>query len=503
LGILNTISQHKSLPALLSGVLIGLSYPPLPLGFLAWFGFIPLFLALKECDLKEAFKYGYLGGITAHFITLYWIGFNSGAGFFPVFLSLISAVFYLSLFWGLFTLILCIFLQKKKVFLWFSPLIWIAMEWIRSLGTLGFPWIDLALTQSRFIPLIQLLDVTGSSGISLWILILNVLLYFSYESESGKLKYALAAVGIVSVLWMVGLQKINNLDNNSVDNSVNVAVTQPSVDPNEKWERDNRKQMFELMHQLLDKAMDLGPDLIVWPETALPSYLRLSGKDRSPIQEKVNMNKIPLFSGTIDREKSEDGKPLYFNGSIFFQPHEPPEMYHKVKLVPFAEYVPLSGYFPKLNDLNFGQGNFTAGKEFTLFQFDNFSFSNLICYESSLPEVVRKFVLKGAEFITVQANDGWLGKTSGPYQHFEIAKLRAVENRRSIVRSANTGISGIILPSGKILEKKMLGERAVFKGDISLSNKITIYTKFGNILGKCSVIFIILCTGIISWSKKI
>jgi len=156
-----------------------------------------------------------------------------------------------------------------------------------------------------------------------------------------------------------------------------------------------------------------------------------------------------------------------------------------------------------LNDLNFGQGNFTAGKEFTLFQFDNFSFSNLICYESSLPNIVRKFVLKGAEFITIQANDGWLGKTSGPYQHFEIATMRAIENRRSIVRSANTGISGIILPSGKILEKKTLGERSVFKGKFSLSIKITFYTKFGNILGKWISLIFILSAGLILWIKRL
>jgi len=210
-----------------------------------------------------------------------------------------------------------------------------------------------------------------------------------------------------------------------------------------------------------------------------------------------------LLSGTIDRENPENKKSVYFNGSIFFQPQKPPEIYHKVKLVPFAEYVPLSGYFPSLNDLNFGQGNFTAGKEFTIFQFDNFSFSNLICYESSLPNIVRKFVLQGAEFITIQANDGWLGKTSGPYQHFEIAKMRAIENRRSIVRSANTGISGIILPSGKIMEKKTLGERSVFKGSVSLSNKITFYTKFGNILGKWISLIFIISAGLILWIKRL
>ena len=132
-------------------------------------------------------------------------------------------------------------------------------------------------------------------------------------------------------------------------------------------------------------------------------------------------------------------------------------------------------YFPQLNEFNFGQGNFTAGLEYTLFKSENFSFSNLICFESSLPEIVRKFVLTGAEFLIIQANDGWLGNTSGPYQHFELAKLRAVENRRSVVRSANT----------------------------AMFDKLTFYSKFGNILGKYSTFLIIFCIGAILWLKKI
>ena len=500
---MNTIIHKKILLSLLSGLFIGLSFPPFPLGFLAWFGLIPLFLSLEDCSYKESLKYGYIAGITAHFIVLYWIGFNSGAGFLPVFLSLIGAVFYLSLFWALFAITLQYFLQEKTVFICFAPLIWIAMEWLRSLGPLGFPWMDLALTQSRFIYFIQIMDVTGASGVSFWILILNVLFYFSITVRKGKMIYSMAAIGLLAILWLHGSHKINSIEKDSIGKSIILAVTQPNVDPNEKWEKDNRNQTFELMHQLLDRAMEYDPDMILWPETALPSYLRLSRKDNHLLQKKVNKYEIPLLSGTIDREYSENKNPIYFNGSIFFKPQQPPQIYHKVKLVPFAEYVPLSGYFPSLKDLNFGQGNFTAGKEFTLFQSDRFLFANLICYESSLPDIVRKFVLKGAEFITIQANDGWLGKTSGPYQHFEIAKMRVIENRRSIVRSANTGISGIILPSGKVLEKKTLGERSVFKGNVSLSNKMTFYTKFGNILGKWISLLFILCAGLIICLKRL
>tara|TARA_Y100000588_G_scaffold390847_1_gene497533 strand:+ start:16800 stop:18299 length:1500 start_codon:yes stop_codon:yes gene_type:complete len=499
---LNFPDYKNLLLSVLSGFLIGISYPSLPLGFLAWIGFIPLFIVLISCKNNYLFKYGYLAGITSHFITLYWIGLNSGAGFVPVFLSLIGAVFYLSLYWGLFTTILGILINIKPSFLWFSPLIWTSLEWIRSFGPLGFPWIDLALTQTRFLPLIQIMDVTGSSGVSFWIMTLNVLLFLFFNSKDSRKKYAVCAIGLIGLLWIFGLMKINSIENIPLNNSIQVAITQPNVDPNEKWERNNRESTFNLMHMLLDEAINMNPDLILWPETALPSYLRLSSSDRRPIQEKVDNYNIPLLSGTIDKQFSKGGFPLYFNGSIYLQPNKPSEVYHKVKLVPFAEYVPLSDFFPKLSELNFGQGNFTKGNEFTLFSIGDDYFSNLICYESSLPDVVRKFVMRGAKFLTIQANDGWLGNSSGPFQHFELAILRAVENRRSIVRSANTGISGVITPSGKVKVQKNIGERSVFIDSIPLFELNTFYTEHGNILGKLSSIMIVLSLGVLIWLKK-
>ena len=130
--------------------------------------------------------------------------------------------------------------------------------------------------------------------------------------------------------------------------------------------------------------------------------------------------------------------------------------------------------------MNFGQGNFIPGKEFTLFNLDSVKFSNIICYESSIPNLVRKFVKMGAQFLTVESNDGWLGSTSGPYQHFALCKLRAIENRIAIARSANTGISGVIFPSGKVVEKIPLGEKNIIFSHLPLKGELSFYTKFGN-----------------------
>jgi apolipoprotein N-acyltransferase len=152
--------------------------------------------------------------------------------------------------------------------------------------------------------------------------------------------------------------------------------------------------------------------------------------------------------------------------------------------------------------LNFGQANFNQGNVYTVFEVKSIKFSNVICYESSIPNLLRKFVLNGAQFITIEANDGWLGKSSGPYQHFELAKLRAIENRVPIVRCANTGISGIIDPIGRVKQKVPLDQMKVFIADIIPAQQITFYTQYGDIFAFICVLLTIVFI-IRGWITKI
>ena len=180
--------------------------------------------------------------------------------------------------------------------------------------------------------------------------------------------------------------------------------------------------------------------------------------------------------GTLDYN-TYSGNRKYFNGSIYFHNDEF-QIYHKIFLVPFAEYIPLSPNFPILNKLNFGQGNFNKGREYTIFPIDSISFSNMLCYVISDPLLVRNFVKKGARFLTLEANVAWLQNSSGVRQFFELAKLRAIELRSGIAISANTGISGIINPLGEVVEKIDFDQQGVVKGDVFLNKELTFYAKF-------------------------
>ncbi len=486
--------------ALLSGVLLGLSYPPWHLGFFAWFGLIPLIHIFLNVKPRQAVQLAFLSSITANFISLYWIGLNSGAGFLPVFASLIGAVIYLGVFWsGLGYLVSFIEIRSSKGLI-ILPFAWVAMELMRSLGALGFPWINLGLTQTEYLPLVQIADITGSYGISFWIILINIGFYLAVISKN-KRKYLIITSLIFLLIFSFGYIRIVTID--EVNNeSISIAITQPNINPDEKWEPESREDNFALMHGLLDSALNLNPDLILWPESAVPAYLRLSSHRRRPITIKLAKFNVPLLSGTVDRIINEDREKIYYNSTIFIKPDDSIKMYHKIHLVPFAEYIPLSEKFPSLKKLNFGQGNFTPGKDYTVFNLDSVGFSNLICYESSRPSGVRSFVKNGAQFITIQANDGWLGKSAGPYQHFELAKLRAIENRVPIVRCANTGISGVINPTGFVQQKIPLGKKAIIIADIIPIQTLTFYTKYGEVFAVlCIIVSLIIFTSV--WINRI
>ncbi|MEE8478982.1 MAG: apolipoprotein N-acyltransferase [Candidatus Neomarinimicrobiota bacterium] len=486
--------------ALLSGVLVGLSYPPWHLGFLAWFGFIPLIHVLLNIKPGQTVILAFLASITTNLISLHWIGFNSGAGFLPVFASLVGAILYLGIFWSGLGYFVSFIEERSSKGLIVLPFAWVAMELIRSIGALGFPWIILGLTQTEYLPLIQVADITGSYGISFWVVLINIGFYLVIISKD-KRKYLIITSLIFVLGFGFGLIRINTINFVNTE-PVSIAITQPNINPDEKWESESREENFALMYGLLDSALNLNPDLVLWPESAVPAYLRLSSHRRRPITEKLIKFNIPLLSGTVDRIIDKNGDKKYYNSTIFIKPDGSLKMYNKVHLVPFAEYIPLSEKFPYLKELNFGQGNFSHGTEYTVFKLDSIAFSNIICYESSIPKIVKGFVKNGAQFITIQANDGWLGKSAGPYQHFELAKLRAIENRVPIVRCANTGISGVINPLGIEQHRIPLGKKSILIANILPAQNLTFYTKYGEVFAiLCIIISLIIFTSV--WINRI
>ena len=495
-----SIIKKKYFLIVLSGLLTGLSYnPKISFGWLMWVSLTPLFRVLLHNDNRNPFLEGYLFGFLHNVVALYWISYNSGVSSSIAFISFLVTVFYLSIFWGLFSLLLYRISKKYYFRALLAPFIIVLIEYARSLGPLGFPWMNLALTQTKFLNLIQFIDITGSYGLSFLIIISNIVIYNSYKQKKIIYNGILPLLFIIISLIFVGKHKIQL--QSSIQNKLKIAIVQPNIDPLNKWK--DKKIVFNTMDSLLLESVKLKPNLILFPETAFPSYLRLDNKLRSYLQNLVDSTNIPILTGTLDI-LVDNGTKKYFNSSMWLTPRNKYVMQSKIKLVPFAEYdlFPKLFWHPlKLLNINLNTGSFYPGSDYIVFRYKKLSFSNLICYESSFPHMYYKLLKNKPDFITIQTNEGWLGNSIGPYQHFEIAKLRAIENRVFIIRSANTGISGIINNNGFILDKIALNEKGILFGNISINKPGSFYSNYGDVFSYfCILIFILLY--IYQWEKK-
>jgi len=450
---------NKLILPLLSGLLVGLAYPPFSFGFLAWVAFIPLFHSIsKEEKISQKALFAFIACFSSNLIILNWMGLNSGTSAVTAIISYLALSLYLTLFWMAF--IVSTHFIPKKIELLLIPFSWIFfVEFLRNIGPLAGPWMNLSLTQSEYIRIIQLASIE-THIISFVIILFNIMLYrYFIEKKTIFLKYF---IFILCSILFFGNYHINYQNNRLVESSVNISIGQPSIFPDEKWDPNLRLRNLTVMDSLLTKSLEDEADIIVWPEVAVTSFLANNVYDRIRYQDKLS--DTYLITGIPER-KYIDGINQNFNSSIILKPDGSFDTYQKIFLVPFAEYVPFfKNWVTKMNQFD-DIGSFYPGYEYKTFDIKDFKASILICYDSSSPQIVKTMVDNGAEMLFIITNDSYVGQFM-PYQHFQLARLRAVEQRVPVIQSANTGISGIILPSGEIIYRSNLNERIVFTVEV-------------------------------------
>ena len=460
------MSKKNLLLALLSGLLLGLSFPPFHLGFLAWIFLIPLFKIFYENNkFQEKVLSFYLAGFTSYAIITHWVALNSGTTVQVAVLSYLAICIFYPLYWLVFMFILD-FLQRLKfsenIQLLLIPLIWVLIENLRDLGSLAAPWLNFSLSQTGYDRLIQIVSIHVDLSTFL-IVLFNILLYKFIFLKEKKYLYAFSFILIINVIF--GQILISNYNSGNFSKEIRVSIGQPVIYPDEKWDPSLRDRNEKIMNNLLEQSLKANPDIIIWPEAALTSFLAVSSsKKRIDLQEKLNNS--ALITGIPQRVYLNDELRVY-NSAIFMKSDGFYDTYQKIFLVPFAEYVPFfKNWLTKINQFD-DMGSFSPGENYNTFEINNIKSSIMICYDSSSYRIAKKMVDKGAEIIFVITNDSYVGKAM-PYQHFEHAKLRAIELGIPVVQSANNGLSGIILPSGEILLKSNIDERNVFNYSIKL-----------------------------------
>jgi len=428
-----------------------------------------------------AFRRGWWGGMVFNAGLLYWIALNSGAEGIVAPLSFVGMLLVYPLYWGAFTSIWA-FLHRRwgDAAAFLLPAIWVGLEIIKNAPEIGFPWQELGLAQINFSPAAQLAEIGGIRLVSVWVVGINVTLFLLFQKQRRTAE-ALSAILLLGLGW--GIWRGNHLPPAGIQ--TNVLLVQGNIDPEAKWREEDDASLSLYEELTREEASKQKPDLVLWPETAIPKYLAYQLSEQGRIRRLAMEIGAPILTGAPHYQLKPGGGPERLNSAFFFPADgSSPLRYDKIHLVPFGERVPFQRWFPRLGELNFGQAEFTAGSNFTVFPLGNgVKIAPQICYESVFGELTRQHILRGARLICNMTNDGWYGNSSGPYQHAALVRYRAIEARSSLVRAANTGISLAVDPSGRITDRLAYGRRGTLFVQVPAGSEFaTFYIRHGEIV---------------------
>lgn len=491
--------------ACLTGTLLVLSFPPLKLGGLAWIALVPLLVVL-DGRAPRAFALSYLSGLVFVTGSFYWIWWVPGYNL----LDEALLAFYLGLYvaiWGL-----GVAWVRRRIALpvtLVAPALWVALEYVRAnLSFLSLPWMLLGHTQHLSIRTIQVAAFTGVYGITFVIVMVNVALadlalyarrrLAPSPVEAARVRLPLGALVSAGLLlaaaWLYGLSVTGERVGRE---RIAAALVHTTVPRAQKWDLALRRSIIERHEALTREAARTAPQLIVWPETAVPGDVQHHAPLRQRVSEAAREANTMLLVGSSEHAKFTDRRLLdrRYNSMYLFSPAgEIVGQYRKIMLVPFGEYEPLQGVVPWPKAIAAAMGSHLPGDRYTVFTLGSVPFSAVICWEIVFPDLVRRFVRGGARFIVNASNEAWFAGSTMPDQMLAMSAFRAVENRTAVARSANLGISAIIDPYGRVVHRftgsgpRGTPAEGILTGEIPLGKSGTFYTRHGDVFAFACVV---------------
>ncbi len=505
-------------PALFSGVLFFAAWPVSPLTPFVFFAFVPLMLLSANLTKAKSFYfYAFIGMLVFNTLSTWWIWNSTDVGS-------IMAIIANSL---LMALPLLLYHKCKKVLgnYWGSAsliVFYLAFEYLHLNWQLSWPWLTMGNVFAAQTSWVQWYEYTGAAGGSFWVLLVNVLIFHwiiytrnKNPEEKGfkfyinwRLSFVIAAIVLPIVCSLIiGLNGIVFKERTN-----NVVIVQPNIDPYGKFESGSVARQIQILLSLTHEKVDSSTRLVIWPETAMSYDVTENEVLNNHAYETVKLflqhyPKLHILTG-ISTYKFTDNKDqpavrtlkdgrmvISYNTAVLLNAKNPPQFYHKSKLVPGVETIPsflnfLSPVFEQFGGSAAGYGKSDSAIVLNAVDsIETFKCAPIICYESIYGEYVTEYVKKGANLLTIITNDGWWGNTPGHKQHLAYAKLRAIETRRWVARSANTGISAFINPYGRIMERKEWDEAASLSYQVSLKTSETFYVKYGDYIFRVALVF--------------
>ena len=480
--------------AVLSGLLLVFSFPKFGHPAAAWVALAPLLLALTGPVASTAqrtigprpFWLGLTTGMVCFAGTIYWIPQTLrefGGLPWPVAIGM-GGLFcaYLALYPALFAAITAGLIRRYgNEALWLSPAVWVVTEYARGHLFTGFPWVSLGSSQWSVLPVAQLASLGGVPLLSALLAAVSAAIAYTVIAGRWHVRAMVAVLVVVSAGAIWGQWRMGQNALTRTGAPIAVGIVQGNVPQGQKWDPAYSAEISRRYLDLTERVAAQGVNLVVWPESSTPFVFEDEVVPSDAVRSVVRRHGIHLLLGSEEIQRGADLR--FYNSAFLLAPDgTTADTYRKVHLVPFGEYVPLADVLFFASPLVEGVAAFSAGESLAPLRLDGHRISTAICYEIVFPALVRESVLGGSELLTTITNDAWYGRSSAPHQHFAQATLRAVEMGRYLVRSANTGISAIVDPYGRVLERSSLFETATLVGRARLIGRTTIYARIGDSL---------------------
>jgi apolipoprotein N-acyltransferase len=495
----------RSALAVASGLALGLAFPKFDLNLLAWVALVPLLYAIEAQRWRAVFGYSMLQGMVFYVLSLYWavIPLHTFADA-PMWAA-VGPMLLLAAVEALFsaaTMVGATFATRRLriPIVLTLPIIWTAIEWLRSFFPIGFPWNFVGYAAYRDLGLIQFAEFTGVYGVSALIVLFNAVVYTVIAGPPSANRLKVRSLSVLTALMIAAgvfsALRRQQIEHQHYDGSLKIAMVQGDIPQSIKWDPNFRPSSFQVyVDQTLHAAKE-HPDLIVWPEAAAAFYvqpddryylpqLASDAEYRAKLLQLARDAATPILFGAPALRFSRYEIDSFNRAYLVSADGKIVDYYDKIDLAPFAEYVPgraVFGYF--VHKVVAGLGEFVPGTRQTLFDVKGAKLVVLICYEGIFPDLSRRAVAHGANILLNITNDAWYGNSSAPYQLLAMSAMRSVETHTPMVRVANTGISAVILPDGAITARTDLFTRGTEIRTVFWRRGGTVYTIVGDLFAQ-------------------
>ncbi|RUM60494.1 MAG: apolipoprotein N-acyltransferase [Persephonella sp.] len=502
------------LPAL-AGLFIAISFPKFFLSFSFVIGFSLLFNSLLKDSLIKHLIFSFITGLSFSLVVFNWLTYSMVVYLDVNSLTAVLLLIGFSIVFSLYQFVLFSFISYKlKTYLGFeglliTPFVWVLIELGREFFPFdGFPWNLLGYTLTPINEIAQITSLGGIYTLSLLAIYISLSIFLIFKFREKKSLYIFFIIFFVFVAsYIYGLNRIKSYKDEGIEKKI--AIIQGNISQNLKMDRSKRKYIVDKYVSLIKKADKFNPDIIILPESSLPfapSYIDevmlrffIGIKD---IKTKTILTGIDDVYIDIKNIKRKGSLKIYNTITLFSKKGKLLSQYRKIKLVPFGEYTPkFFSFLAKLLPYLSTDLDFSFGEKKNIIKYKDFKIVPLICFESIFPYFVADFSKKG-NIIVNTTNDGWFGKTSAPYQHFEMARVRSIETGKYFIRVANTGISAVITPVGRIKRSLGLEKTGIIITKVYLTDRKTFFVKHLNIIYSLYILLPIFLTTILVLRKK-